>query len=287
MCTGPHAYARFAWASCQGGRGFPNVRQIIVRLWRWRRLLLELAMRDFKARYAGSVLGTAWSVLEPLVQFGLYLAVFGFFLGMRLERNASMGNFGLYLISGLVPFGAFQESVLRATGLLRERAQLVRHVKVPLEVLVAASLLAIFSRHGVALVLVAAAALVFGSASLAGLPWLAGGILILVVGVFGLALAFVVAGAYLPDLSQIAATGTTVLFFLTPIVYPASLVRGAFARVLPLNPLWGTLSCFRTAFVGSPPERTSFAIAAACAVVFFWLGCTVFEARRRQLPDLA
>ena len=130
--------------------------QIIRELWRWRRLVGELARRDFKARYAGSVLGGAWSVLEPLVQFGLYLTVFGVFLGMRLEGKAGVGNFGLYLISGLVPFAAFQESVTRATGLARERAQLVRHVNVPLEVLLAGTLAAVFARNGVALLLPAA-----------------------------------------------------------------------------------------------------------------------------------
>ena len=260
---------------------------IIFRLWRWRRLVGELASRDFKARYAGSMLGAAWSVLEPLVQFTLYLTVFGFFLGMRLEGKTGVGNFGLYLISGLVPFAAFQESVMRATGLVRERAQLVRHVNVPLEVLLAATLLGIFARHGIALVLVTAVALAAGSLSVAGLPWLAGGVLVLVAGVFGLALALMVAGAYLPDLVQIVATGTMVLFFMTPIVYPASLVRGAFSRLLLLNPLWGTLSCFRTALVGTPPDFLPFAIAAGWAVALVLIGSVVFEARWRQLPDLA
>ncbi len=261
--------------------------RIIRELWRWRRLVGELARRDFKARYAGSALGAAWSVLEPLVQFALYLTVFGVFLGMRLEGNAGVGNFGLYLISGLVPFAAFQESVVRATGLARERVELGRHVNVPLEVLLAGSLAAVFARQGVALAIVIAVAAAAGTVTAGGLLWLLAGIAVLTVTVFGLALGLVVVGAFLPDLAQVVGTATMVLFFLTPIVYPVSQVPHAVAGYMPANPLWGILSCFRTALVGGPPPAGSFALAAACAAAFFVLGALVFEARRRQVPDLA
>ncbi len=261
--------------------------RIVRDLWRWRRLVGELARRDFKARYAGSALGAAWSLLEPLVQFGLYLTVFGVFLGMRLEGKAGVGNFGLYLISGLVPFAAFQESVMRATGLVRERAQLVRHVNVPLEVLLAGTLAAVFARQGVALAIVIAVAAAMGTVTATGVLWLLGGVAVLAVAVFGLALALVVAGAFLPDLAQVVGTGTMVLFFLTPVVYPASQVPSALARYMPANPLWGILRCFRTALVGEPAGVLSFMIAALCAAVFLLLGSLVFAARRRQVSDLA
>ncbi|HVN75496.1 MAG TPA: ABC transporter permease [Thermoanaerobaculaceae bacterium] len=249
--------------------------------------MTELAKRDFKARYAGSALGVAWSVLEPLVQFGLYLTVFGIFLGMRLEGRAGVGNFGLYLITGLVPFGAFQESVTRATGLVRERAQLVRHVNVPLEVLLAGTLLAVFARHGIALLLVAAAAAVAGSVTVSGLPWLAVGLVVLVAGVFGLGLALMVAGAFLVDLAQVVGTATMVLFFLTPIVYPASAVPPALARWLTFNPLWGAVRCFRAGLTVETPDAASFAVAAVSAVVLLVLGALLLERRRREVPDLA
>jgi ABC-type polysaccharide/polyol phosphate export permease len=113
------------------------------------------------------------------------------------------------------------------------------------------------------------------------------GVMVLTVAVFGLALGLVVAGAFLPDLAQVVGTGTMVLFFLTPVVYPASQVPAALARFMPANPLWGILRCFRTALVGETPSAVSFAVAALCAAAFFTLGSLVFAARRRQVPDLA
>ncbi|MBZ5588378.1 MAG: ABC transporter permease [Acidobacteriia bacterium] len=246
----------------------------------------ELAKRDFKARYAGSALGTAWSVLEPLVQFGLYLTVFSVFLGMRLAGRPGVGLFGLYLVSGLVPFMAFQEAVSRATGLARERVQLVRHVNVPLEVLLAGSLAAVFARHGVALALVLGVATASGTVTASGLAWLSAGLTVMAVGVFGLALVLVVAGAFLPDLVHIVGTGSMVLFFLTPIVYPAEVVPRALVGYLACNPLWGALRCFRAGLVGESGEATSFAVAAVSAVVLLLVGARVFAARHRQVPDL-
>ncbi|HVN32255.1 MAG TPA: ABC transporter permease [Thermoanaerobaculaceae bacterium] len=255
-------------------------------MWRWRRLVWELARRDFKARYAGSVLGGAWAVLEPLVQFALYLTVFSYFLGMRLEGKPGVGLFGVYLISGLVPFLAFQESVMRATGLARERAQLVRHVNVPLEVVLAGALTAVLARHGVALLLVVGAAIGFGTFAPAGLPWLLAGLAVLVIGVFGLGLVLMIGGAFLPDLVQLVGTATMILFFATPIVYPVTAIPHRVASWMAFNPIWGGLHCFRVALLGEPPEAGAFFLAAVSALVALAIGVVVFKLRRHEVPDL-
>lgn len=259
---------------------------ILSSVWRWRHLVWELARRDFKARYAGSALGVAWAVLEPLVQFALYLTVFSYFLGMRLEGRPGVGLFAVYLISGLVPFLAFQESVMRATGLARERAQLVRHVNVPLEVVLAGALTAVLARHGVALVLVVGVAAAFGTFAPAGVPWLLAGLVVLVIAVFGLGLALMIGGAFLPDLTQVVGTATMILFFVTPIVYPVTALPRRAAKLLVLNPIWGGLHCFHVALLGERPEVNSFALSAASALVAFAIGALVFKLRRHQVPDL-
>jgi homopolymeric O-antigen transport system permease protein len=259
---------------------------IFSSVWRWRRLVWELARRDFKARYAGSVLGAAWAVLEPLVQFALYLTVFSYFLGMRLEGRPGVGLFGVYLISGLVPFLAFQESVMRATGLARERAQLVRHVNVPLEVVLAGALTAVLARHAVALLLVVGVAVAFGTFAPAGIPWLLAGLVVLIVGVFGLGLALMIGGAFLPDLVQLVGTATTILFFATPIVYPVSALPRRVASWMAFNPVWGGLHCFRVALLGEPPQVAPFVLAAASALLALAIGTAVFKLRRHEVPDL-
>lgn len=260
--------------------------RILRSLWRWRRLVARLARREFRARYAGSALGAAWAILEPAVHFGLYLAVFGYFLGMRLESRPDVTSFGFYLVSGLVPFLAFQESLVQAAHLARANAGLIRHVNVPLEVLLAASVLAIFSRHLVGLGVILAAAAAAGVLSLPHLPVLLLGGLVLLVGTLGATLALMPASAFLPDLAHVVGTATTVLFFLTPIVYPQSLLPAVLQRWLPLNPLHGVVAAFRRGVMAAPAQPVALAVAAALAVLALVVGSWLFNLRSAAVRDL-
>ena len=259
---------------------------IVLRIWRWRRLVAGLARRDFRARYAGSTFGAAWALLEPLVQFALYLTVFSFFLGMRLEGRPGVASFGLYLLSGLVPFLAFQECSMRAVHLAREQAQLVRHANVPLEVVLAGSLLAIFARHSVMLVLVLAAAAFAGTVAWATIGWVLLGIVLVVLASFGLALALVPSGAFLPDVGQFMGTGLTVLFFLTPVVYPLTVLPPHLARWMTANPMAGVLKTFRAGVLGLPVAGLDVAVAAGFALVMLLLGGWIFTARASAVRDV-
>ncbi|MGE5235279.1 MAG: ABC transporter permease [Acidobacteriota bacterium] len=259
---------------------------VLDSLWRFRRVVWALARREFRARYAGSTLGAVWAVLEPAIQFGLYLTVFSFFLGMRVEGAPGVGSFGIYLISGLVPFMAFQEAATSSVRLSREKVGLLRHVNVPAEVLLAGTLVAVFARHAIALLLVIAASAALGTLSLAGVSWLAVGLALLVAGTFGLALLLVVAGAFLPDFAQLVGTATTVLFFLTPIAYPATVLPAWASGYLAWNPLWGVLVCFRRVFLGTPAEMNAVLVSLFTAALLLSSGAVVLGRRRYELPDV-
>lgn len=259
---------------------------IFPSVWRWRRLIVQLALRELRARYAGSVLGGAWAVLEPAVQFALYLTVFSYFLGMRLESHAGVSSFALYLISGLVPFQMLQECLLRAAGFARAQAGLVRHVNVPLEVLLAGAILAVVARHFLSLALVAVVAVALGTASLSGVPVTLLGLALLISGMVGLALALVPAGAFIPDLVQVVGTATSVLFFLTPIVYPLSALPAGAARWMSYNPLAGLIGAVRAGFLGGAPAVAMVASGAAVAAASLLLGLVVFSRRASAVRDV-
>jgi homopolymeric O-antigen transport system permease protein len=262
------------------------VLSVFASLWRWRRLVRELARRELRSRYAGSVLGALWTVLEPAVQFGLYFTVFAYFLGLRVAGRPGVSSFALYLLSGLVPFMALQESLVRATGLVRSQAALVRHVNVPLEVLLAGALLAVLVRQAVALTLVVAIAAALGSVVWSSVPMLLLGLVLLIVGSWGLALALVPAGAFLPDLNQVVGTATTVLFFATPIVYPESQIPRGLAHWIALNPLVGVLDTFRAALVGGTFHLRRTAVAAVAAAILLVAGSSLYRRRARAVRDL-
>ena len=260
--------------------------RILRSLWRWRRLVARLARREFRARYAGSALGAAWAILEPAIQFGLYLFVFAYFLGMRIEERGSVSSFGLYLVVGLVPYLAFQESLVRAASLARANAALVRQVGLPLGVLLAGSLGAVAARHAIALGLVVAAAAAMGAIVWVQLPWLVMGLLLLLGLTFGLALALLPVGAFLPDIAQVVGTGTTVLFFLTPIVYPPAALPEAVRQWLFLNPLTGLVGTFRAGIGLAAVGPDALAVTGAVTLAALFGGGWVFERRAAAVRDL-
>lgn len=248
---------------------------VLAAVWKWRRLVRELARRDFRARYAGSLLGAAWAVLEPAVHFGLYWVVFDRLLGTRLAASDGVGPFALYLIAGMLPFMAFQEMLLRAVGLAREQAHVLRHVNVPVAVVVSGALLAVAARQGLALVIVVGACGVAGTLSLAKLPLLLVGLVLLAVAGWGTALVLFPVGAYLPDAAQAVSIGTTVLFFVTPIVYREAIVPVGMRGWFDINPLSGLVDLFRAALIGGPVtlHRTLLvgAVALVCAASGVWM----------------
>jgi lipopolysaccharide transport system permease protein len=140
-------------------------------MWRWRRLIQGLARRDFQLRYRASVIGFTWTLLEPAVQFALYFAAFSLLLGTRFATDPAVEPFGLFVISGLVPFWAFQETFVRAASVVREHSLMVRHAKFPLEALLSATMLSIWARHGLAFVLVTIIAGLLGKVALASAGW--------------------------------------------------------------------------------------------------------------------
>ncbi|WP_053334957.1 ABC transporter permease [Thermoanaerobaculum aquaticum] len=250
-------------------------------IWLHRRLVLTLAGRAVKARYAGSVLGLAWAILEPLLQFALFLVVFGIFLGLRGLAPAG-GSFALWLLAGLIPFLLLQEGWVRAAGVFRAHAGLVKHVPVPLSVLLLSELLAVLARHGVMMALFVVAGLVRRELGVPGLAFLLAGLLVVLLFLVGGSLFLSIAGSYLPDVVPVTSTVMSFFLYATPILYPVRVVPAQWQVVFLANPLWGVTEVFRLALGGEANVR-AMAVSLAFALVLF-VGGMVFFGRRQSAP---
>jgi lipopolysaccharide transport system permease protein len=259
---------------------------LVRHVWRHRGLARDLAWRDFRARYAGSVLGVAWAFLEPAVQFTLYLFVFAGILGTRFASGPGVASYGLFLLCGLVPFLAFQEIVIRAVTLVRDQAALVRHVSVPLVVMLVGSLLAVLLRHAVALGLVVVITAVAGTVALGKVLWLPLAIVLLLGMALGLALLLLPVGAYVPDAVPLVTSGLSIAFFMSPIVYAESAVPPRIAAWLQVNPLLGVLQMFRAGLLGTEVRPVNVAVSVAAALLALVLGSWFFVARERSVRDV-
>ena len=107
------------------------------------RLILNMFKMNLKDKYLGSLLGTAWVVIQPLLTLGMYTFIFGFVFKARLPGADTTFAYAIWLISGLVPYLAISESLTNTTNCVITNSSLVKNVIFKTETLpFAASLIA-------------------------------------------------------------------------------------------------------------------------------------------------
>jgi ABC-2 type transport system permease protein len=188
-------------------------------------LLTELVRKDLKVKYKNSALGFIWSLANPL----LYLAVFTLVFGVFLKNNVPW--FAVLFMSGFLIWSFFNSATLDATGAVVGNANLVRKVRFPRVVLPLASV-------GFAGVHLALQLLVFFLFLIPSYPDAFGPQLLLLVPTLAVTVIFTVAMSLLAsslnvryrDVQHLLEVALLAWFWLTPIVYPVTLVRNELAR---------------------------------------------------------
>jgi lipopolysaccharide transport system permease protein len=248
-------------------------------------LLSELLRRDLAARYAGSFAGPLWAVLNPAIVCALNAFVFAYVLKVAPPRGF-LGNYVEYLIAGLLPWLGFQEAILRATTSVSDQAHLVKKMKFPVGLLTA-------SAAGAALLIQGVVVLILAAWFAAGGP---GRVRPLVL-VFALAFeVLLLAGpmlilaslnVFFRDLAQIVMPLLMIAFYLTPILYPESMVPAWATPLLTVNPLRDAIALFRAGLVGTAmPPWHRLATEIAAFIVLGFAGRQLFRRLKPAFADL-
>jgi lipopolysaccharide transport system permease protein len=257
--------------------------------WRGRALIIQFTRRDIEGRYRSSLLGLAWSFVNPLVLLLVYTFVFGAVLKQRWPGAASdrLSEFGLVMFAGIIAYGLFSECVSRAPTLIVGVPNYVKRVVFPLELLP-------FSVLGSALFHTAVSfgvLLILHVAMGGGIAWT--WLLIPVVllpAVFislGLLWAFASLGVFVRDLGYLVALVVQVLFFLTPVFYPIEAVPERVRRVIAWNPLASVVTGVRAAiFPGMTVPWTALLVSSALGLFLMMIGYAWFMRTRRSFGDV-
>src|ERR671910_959520 len=248
---------------------------------RYRELFGSLFRRDLRAKYRGSVLGLAWSLLHPLVLTVVYLLVFS--LLWRVAEVGS-GDYWLFLLCGLPAWVFFATSAQASSRSLVENANLIRKVRFPRQLVP----LSVVATHLVGFAVMVAIVIVL---SLVYLPdsratvWLAVPVAALIVGfVAGLSLAVASLNALYRDVEHIVAALLLPWFFLTPVLYSLDQIPGADEHpwLVDLvhwgNPVTPAIESFRDPiFFGELPPAGDLLYLAVATFVSLALGALVFN----------
>jgi ABC-type polysaccharide/polyol phosphate export permease len=186
-------------------------------LLRYRELFANLFRRDFQAKYKGSVLGVAWSLLNPLALMAVYLLVFGL-----LWKGNTIPHYPLFLLAGLACWIFFATSLQAAARSMIDSAELIKKVRFPRQLVPFSIVATQFVTYAVMLAILVVLSLVFIPDARATV-WLAIPLgLVFAAFVCGLALLVACANVVLRDVEHILAAALLPWFFLTPVLWSFS-----------------------------------------------------------------
>lgn len=249
--------------------------------WAWSLdLFRELVARDIKLRYQGSLLGMAWTLLNPLAELLVLLLVFGVVLRVDIP------NFAAYLFTGLLVYGWFQMSLTFATMAIVGNRELVKRPGVPTTLLPVVTVTSNLVHFILSLPILLGLLLVSGirpTSAMLVLPVLIGVQFVLI-----LAFAYPVAivHVWFRDTQHVLRVALQLLFYLTPIFYEVKSVPSALQRVYQLNPMAHMVDAYRAVLLrGEIPSPGVLLGLTVVSAVLLMVGMSWFRAAAYRFSD--
>lgn len=255
------------------------------------RLAWPLARRDITARYRGSMVGMAWTLIGPLAMVAIYALVFqGVFQarwpGAAAAASGGGAGFALRLFAGLILFSAFAECATRATRLMQDNSNLVKRVVFPLELLCVALVMQVAVHAGVQVLLLLVLQALFGGGLGPQVLWLAVVLPWTLVLLMAVSLGLAALGCYLRDLQHLVPLAMSGLLFLSPVFYPLDAAPEALRVLLAINPLSAPIEAFRAACFGDALQAASLPVPLVGACLALWSTRWLFLRLRHGFADL-
>jgi len=259
-------------------------------LWVYRELVLFLTWRDVLVRYKQTVLGAAWAVIQPVVQMVVFTFIFSNAAGLSSEGVP----YPIFNFTALLPWGLFSKAMNDAGRSLVSNRNMITKIYFPRMTIPVASVLAgmvdFAIAFGVYIVIILYYTFSPGSSytfmftpALFTLPLF---IILALVATLGVSLWFSAMNVIYRDVGHILPFLTQIWFFVTPIVYSASVVSKKWQILYALNPLTGVVEGFRWSLLGvhSLPWQL-LAISSGIAILLLITGLVYFRNMERTFAD--
>jgi len=225
---------------------FQAFRELIALLTKHRQLTLEMARREITDRYLGQVFGALWAIGHPLVLMAVYIFIFVVVFKVKIGGTREMPlDYTTYLLSGLIPWFSFQESMNKGSTVITTNASLVKQVVFPIEILPVKGVIASLISMGVSLILIVLYVLLRQHR----LPWT---YVLIPVLVFLQALAMIGAsymlasiGVFFRDVKDFVQVFSVVGLYLMPVFYLPTFVPQIFRPILYINPFSYLTWCYQ------------------------------------------
>lgn len=227
----------------------PAMLEELVELVRYRNLLGQLIANHIKTRYRRSVLGVLWTLLNPLLTMIVMTIAFSNLF------HASLKNYPVYLLSGLLFWNFFSQSVTSSMHSMVWGSGLLKRVYVPRTIFAVAAIGNCLVTLGLGLIPLVMIMLIMGHPFTPALLFLPVAIIIMAMFVLGIALLISSLAVFFTDIVDMFQVVLMAWMYLTPIIYPIAILPESYQRYLYLNPAFGLLSLFRDPiYLGQIPD---------------------------------
>jgi lipopolysaccharide transport system permease protein len=250
----------------------------------YRDLYFFLVWRSVKVRYAQSVLGIGWAVIQPLFQMVVFTVVFGRLAGVKSDGVP----YPVFSFAALLPWTYFSSSLTEATDSLVANASILSKVYFPRLILPMAAVLAKLVDFAIASLVLAGLMVWYGTAPNLGMLVVPGLVLVMMATAAGAGMWLTALAIQYRDVKYAMSFLVQLLMYAAPVVYPASLVPERYRLVYALNPMVGVIEGFRSGLLGTrgmPWDMIG--VGAATGFVLLITGALYFTRKERLFADVA
>lgn len=254
-------------------------------LWRFRELFLIFTWRDIKVRYKQTVLGIVWVIFQPLATSGIFTLFFG-----KLAKIPSDGlPYELFIFTGLTLWSFFSSALSSSANSMVENANLIKKVYFPREILPFSSIITLLVDYGINFIALLLVVFYFGYVP-SPLTALVLPVVLLIVILTASGLGFFLSSFNVKyrDVRYILPFFIQLLLFLTPIIYPSSIVQSSFRILFMMNPLAGAIESLRLVISGSSDINFVYlGVSLLTAAIIFIVGIYYFRSTEKFFADQA
>lgn len=255
-------------------------------LWEYRGFILGSVKREFQSKYRNSLLGAAWTVLNPLSMIVVYTVIFAEVMRSRLPGVDNTFGYSIYLCAGILSWGLFAEIVSRAQNVFIDNANLLKKLSFPRLclplVIIVSALLNFGIIFGLFIGFLVLSGNFPGGVVFAVVPLL----VILTLFAIGLGVTLGVLNVFFRDVGQFFSIFLTFWFWLTPIVYPANTLPNSFRGILAFNPMVPLMEGFQAVFVRRVfPQWGGLLMPGIYCVVLCFVGLMLFRKHAGEIVD--
>ncbi|MEX0596265.1 MAG: ABC transporter permease, partial [Candidatus Paceibacterota bacterium] len=254
---------------------------IIAELIKYRGLILALVGRQLASRYRGSLLGFLWSFLNPLFFMLIYTLVFKYYV-----RIGGDTNYSVYLFCGLLPWTWFNSGLIEATSSISTSGSLITKSMFPPQILPAVAIVTNLVHYLLSLILLFLFIFYYQIPLTIKIIALPGVLLLQLFLMYGLALLFSSLNVFFRDVQHLLGNVLSLLFFLCPIIYQASIVPERFRFTIDFNPIALLIESYHCVLIdGKWPPVWNVYVVFLFSILIYILGKNVYLRNRETFAE--